>query len=406
MELWNRITGTVRVELTAADPERLLGAIAAQGIPLWDVERPSVLCAAFSLRRVDRGRVAAIAEKGGGKLRILQSDGIFYTLMAWRKRPILIGTVLLLLFASVYVPGRILFVRVEGNQTVPTRLIQETAARLGLGFGVSRRGVRSEQIKNELIGAIEELEWVGVNTGGCVATITVREGEPRPSENRDGICNLVASSDGVIDSISLMKGTLVCEEGQVVREGQLLVSGYADLGICTRAMEAEAEIYALTRREKQSVLPANTLQRGSETASAAKYSLIFGKKRINLYSDSGILPTTCGKMTEEIPLRLPGGWTLPVKLVVERYTQYKTSEADRTESEAAQALERAARNALLGESVAGEILTARTEMQLLADRYVLQGRYECREMIARQEAALDMEGDTKDDPENGERGAG
>lgn len=403
MDLWSRITGTVAVELTGADPEGILGDMARQGIDLWEIKRSSGLVLSFRIQRRALAPVRRIAQKHGGTVRLLGLSGAYYALRAWGKRPVIVGTVLVLLLASMYLPSRILFVNVVGNESVPTRQIRETAARFGLEFGASRRGVRSERIKNELLGAIEELEWVGVNTAGSTATITVRERRPEPEETDGKICNLVSSADGIIESVVLTRGTVLCQPGQAVRSGQMLVSGYSDLGICTRAVEAEAEIYARTLRQETAVLPETTLRRGRETKIWTNYSLVIGKKRINLYSDSGILPPTCGKMTQVIPLRLPGGLTLPAALVVERYTRYETAEVSRGAAEAA--LEEGARRQLLSAMVAGQILSQESTLNAADGRLTLDCRYECREMIARQDEGVYLEGDTKDDPKDSERGA-
>ena len=403
MELWNKITGTITVELTGADIEGLLGILTASGISVWDVKRSSGLVMVLRIRRAALSQVQQIAEKNGAALRLLGLSGAYYAVKSWRKRPLMIVTAISLLLASLYLPNRILFVNVVGNESVPTRLIQETAAQFGLEFGASRRQVRSERIKNELLGAIDELEWVGVNTSGSTAIITVRERQPEPQEEREKICNLVACADGIVESITLTRGTVLCQPGQAVREGQILVSAYSDLGICTRAVEAEAEVYARTLHQKKAVLPENTLRRVSQRDKWTKCSIIIGKKRINLYSDSGILPSTCGKMSEVMPLRLPGGLTLPVALVVERYTEYETAEAPRGEPDTV--LEDASRRQLQSAMVAGQILTEESELMQQNGRWELASRFECREMIARQEVGVNLEGDTEDDPEDSERGA-
>ena len=404
MDLWSRIAGTVTVELTSAEPERILGDIAHNNIEVWDVQRSSSLIMIFRIERRAFVKVQEIVTRAGGTLKKLGLHGVYYRVVLWRKRPVVLGVALLLLLASVYVPGRILFVQVVGNDSVPSRLIMETAAQFGLEFGASRRQVRSERIKNELLGAIEELEWVGVNTSGCTATITVRERKLQPEEAQGKICNVVAAADGIIDSITLTRGMLLCKPGQAVRAGQLLVSGYSDLGICTRAMEAEAEIYALTRHEQRAVLPADTLLRQQQEETKVRYSIVIGKKRINLYSDSGILPSTCGKMTQVIWLRLPGGQTLPAALVIQKFTRYQTQQLNRQEEQVSTMLEDAAERHLLETAVAGQILTQRSQLQLQGNRYEFIGSYECREMIARQDDGVYLEGDTNDDPEDSKRG--
>lgn len=395
MELWDRITGTVTLRLTAADPEGLLDHLTRRGIDLYEVERKDGLELTFRIRAGDLKTVREQAARRGGEVKVLGLAGGYSRIRGWLRRPLVLLTLLFLLAATWVVPSRILFIRVVGNDTVPTRLILETAAGQGLGFGVERAAVRSEALKNQLLGAIDELEWVGVNTSGCVATITVREREPEGQEQAEGMGDIVSAADGIVDSVTLIRGTLLCAPGQAVREGQVLVSGVEDLGIATRIVGAEAEIYAFTSRNVTAVLPENTLARGAQGRSTRKISLQIGKKRINLHSGSGILPMTCGKMTTVKSLTMPGGWELPVKLVIEEYTSWDTGLISRENPEAL--LAQAARRALTESGVACTVLTARQELTQTGERFELQCRCECREMIARLRDAADVEGDTKDD---------
>lgn len=388
MELWNRISGTVRVELTAADTERILAEAAGRGLILHQIQRTDGLKLSFSLARTELGALEEIVKKRSGEIRVLERGGLFYRMKTWGKRPVLLTVLAVLLGASLYLPERILFIQVSGNETVPTRLILETAQEFGLSFGASRRGVRSERIKNELLGAINALEWVGVNTSGSVATIEVRERQEEPEQAEGKICSLVASADGVIESVTIVRGDVLCAPGQVVRKGDILVSGLLDLGICTKALEAEGEIYARTLHESSAVLPAEKTVRLENQTQIKKFSLLVGKKRINLYSDSGILMPTCGKMTRINQLRLPGGFTLPLALIEETYTVCQTESQQRGQQEAEEALTAAMQRHLLQSMVAGSILQTRTRTEVSEQIWKTTASYECREMIARQDEGV------------------
>lgn len=395
MELWNKLAGMVTLELTAANPEQVINRLNAAQIPLWQVRRCSDLTIQLQIARTDRKRVLALAEKSGAGVKLLGLDGIFYAMGRWLRRPLVVVWLVLLTGLTMVLPERVLFVQVQGNSQVPSRLILEAAAQQGLKFGADRRKVRSEQLKNELLGAVEQLQWVGVNTQGCRAIITVRERQPEPEE-REPVCgSLVSAADGIVQEVYLRRGTLLCKPGQAVRAGERLVSGLVELGDTARMTQAQAEIYALTSREIQALCNTRLAQRDTVTGEKVRIALIFGKKRINFYSDSGNLPATCDKITQEIPLRLPGGDTLPVVLVLERILWYDTSNGIRTEEQATQLLQAAAQMQLGQQTVAAVILDSRTTLQSLDAVAALTGRYTCREMIARPGAWDQLEGDTK-----------
>lgn len=384
MDLWCKIGGTVRVELTAADVQPIFRELLRQDITLHALEFPDGIRARFTLASGELEKLAVLVEKKNGALRILSRDGLVYWLRSWTHRPVLLFFLGVLLAASLFLPERILCVQVQGNETVPTRLILEKAEQFGLNFGASRRAVRSERIKNELLGAIDELEWVGVNTAGSLATIEVRERSTQPELEEERPRDLVAVRDGVIDTISVTQGNGKVAPGQAVAKGGILVSGLLDLGICSKTVPAQGEVYARTHHDLTAAAPLNRVQRVRAQDSVIKYSLLVGKKRINFYSDSGILMPTCGKMTMTYQIHLPGGFVLPIALQKESYTRWETAPGHLEQQEGERLLSEAMQRYLNTAMVAGTVLNRQLRMEISDGTWFMTGSYECREMIARQ----------------------
>ena len=211
-----------------------------------------------------------------------------------------------------------MFISTEGNDTVPTKLILEQAENCELKFWTRRRDVRSEQVKNELLEAIPQLQWVGVNTYGCRAVITVRERASYETDVPNGsVSHIVATQDGVVRSCTVTRGCGSCTVGQAVRKGDVLISGYTDCGLTFTAERAEGEIFALTKRSVSIVTPAKCHVQSQTDSIDTRFGLLIGKKRINFYKGSGISGATCDKMYWKYVLTLPGGFALPVALLKE-----------------------------------------------------------------------------------------
>ncbi len=384
MDLWKSLAGMIEVELTSAEPELALGAISASGIELVRVHQKSELTYTFRIIRKDYASIAKLCDKIGKTLKILRKTGLYWTGKYLLRRPVLLAGMVLLLALVFYLPSRVFFVRVEGNVTVPARKILAAAEESGIGFGTSRRRVRSEKVKNALLAAVPELQWAGVNTAGCVATISVRERTDAETEQQEyEVTSIVASRDGYILSGTVTSGNALFQVGQAVKAGQVLVSGYTDCGLCIQATRSEAEIIAETSRSLEAVTPSTRLQRGEITATQKNYSLLLGKKRINLWKDSGILPPGCGRMYMEYYVTLPGGFQLPAALCVETFTTYETFRSEILQVEAEEALSDYAGSYLSQQMVAGSILS-RSETASLEDGiYRMDGQYVCAEMIGR-----------------------
>ena len=226
MGLYESICGSVDIEIICASPADTLTAVNEAGIIMSNIAIASEISIQATINRLNLQYLTAIIQSRSEKIRILKYSGIFWVLQRIKKRPVLLFGIVLFLLLSFYLPTRVLFVSVDGNNTISERLIVEKAADCGIGFGASRRKVRSEKMKNSLLSAIPELRWAGINTRGCVAVISVLERTGQDNLKKPmGLNSVVAAVDGVICEITSVKGNPLCKVGQAVKKGQLLVSG-------------------------------------------------------------------------------------------------------------------------------------------------------------------------------------
>lgn len=384
MNLYHSLTGMMAVEFTSADPEKALEVFSQENIRLFHLQKHSELSYSFTILRTDWKRLSRLCEKRGERLKVTGRMGLFWLGKAASCRPVLLGGFAVLFACALYFPSRIFFVRVEGNVTVPSRQILAAAEESGIRFGASRRKVRSEKVKNSLLSALPELQWAGVNTAGCIATVSVRERTDQkllPEET--DVCSIVAARDGYILSGTVTRGDGLFHVGQTVREGDVLISGYTDYGICIRATHAEGEIFAQTNRTLEAVTPSRWRMPVAQTGVKRKWSLLIGKKRINFGKYSGISHGSCGRIYEEFHVTLPGGFRLPLALCLETFPQYEFEEVSLLPEQAREALSAYSADYLREQMVAGSILQTVQTFTEDDGVYRMTGRYVCQEMIGR-----------------------
>lgn len=381
MGLFHSLYGMVHIELVSADLSGLLSTISEKNIYIDRIQSVDEMTVRANLLRSHFKEIKSLAERRGDKVTVIEKRGIYWQGKRLTTRPVLLSGLILLLIFALFLPSRIFFVVVKGNSAVPSKLIIEAADECGISMFASRRKVRSEKVKNALLEKIPELQWVGVNTAGCVATISVSEKTvvDQPHEKSGKICSIVASRDGVIQEFTVLRGNQLCQVGQVVKAGQTLISGYTDCGIMIKATRAEGEIYAQTLREMQVLTPVITQKRAGQVTQKKKISLLFGKKLIKLYKDSGISDTSCVKIYEEFKLTLPGGFQFPVSLIRETITDYQYLEDIQTDD-----YDWLIDDTILylqSQIVAGQILTQDVQTDIADDICYLYGKFSCLEMI-------------------------
>lgn len=379
-----RFGADIRLRVTSSDINRFLRSANEQGIHMHSVRYMDDLTVTFTVSRQDVNRISVIASKRGDELVLSGKQGFAWHFGTLAKRPVLVLGVSVLLFLICWLPQMVLFVEVEGNETIPSKEILEQAASCGIRFGASRRTVRSERMKNRLLQALPGLQWAGINTYGCRAVISVEEQSAlQPEIRTNEVSSIVAVRDGIIESCTVTKGNGLCQPGQAVSKGEILISGLTDCGITVKATSAEGEVFATTQHQITVVTPLDYTQKGAVVREERKYGLRIGKKHIFFCKDSGISYAGCDKMYKEYCLSLPGGFRLPVAWIVEEYCFRDGSDISTSASDAFAVAESFAESYLRSTMISGRVLSFQTSQEQVGDLCVLRGEYACSEMIGR-----------------------
>lgn len=386
MKQKHSIRDRVRVQVVSADIWQSIRVLNEHSIPVFHVQQTDELTYSFQIPRKHDKALRTLLNKRGDRVSLLQKNMVYSLRQSLRKRPVLYSGILLFLVLSLILPGRLLAIQVEGNSRIPARKIREAAEEIGISLFSPCVQVRSEKMKNALLTAIPELQWAGINTYGSRAVISVRERAQAEGKISDPkiVSSIVAVRDGIVQSATAERGTIQCQPGQAVKAGQVLISGYTDCGLSIQAERAQGEVYGQTLRTIQAVTPSECLTRGETQRVGHSWGIIIGKKRINLWKDSGIWDSTCGRISREYPLVLPGGFTMPVSLVWDTYIQTSMEAKTLDESTAREELTKDSRNDLCSQMIAGTICHADEVMQTKPGLYLLSGQYICTEMIGRE----------------------
>lgn len=383
MGLFHSLHGILDLEFVTADVSALLTKLNEENISINNLRLIDDLTIRVSVLRSDYKRLLDVAKRRGDKLTVIGKKGIFWRYRRLTERPIIVTAIAVVCILTLFLQNRILIVNVQGNSTVPSKRIIECADQCGISIFASRRRVRSEKVKNALLESIPELQWVGVNTAGCVATIHITEKTVQEdSKNKGVISSIVALRDGVILDCTVLQGNQLCQVGQAVKAGETLVSGYTDCGIFIKSTKSVAEIYGQTLRQLEMISPSVMKKREEPTDQKTNYGILFGKKLIKLYKGSGISDTTCVKIYDEIQLTLPGGYVLPISLIRETISEY--SLADGIRSEDSRWLIDKATQYLQSQMIAGKIYNQKIQTTQYDDFITLSGAFDCVELIGKE----------------------
>lgn len=353
--LINYFRGFVTVTVWGAFPERLLNLCAQNRLGFWGLEWVDETEFRFTVPFPAYPRLEKLARKAMCELRAPRRAGLPPLVLGLRRRWGFLAGTGLCLFTLCFLSRVVLTVDVEGNETVSTAVILNELSRLGLRPGAYGPALEEHEIANAALIELEDLSFLSVNVYGCRAQVQVKEAEKPPERPDASIpADLVSVAGGIVTQVTATAGQPLVQEGDLVVEGDVLVTGFMDLpeigyseaDAGMYVVRASGQVWARTWRTLRAQIPLTAQVKDYTGASQTRYALEFFGRRVNFYQNSGISYGRYDKIVETKSLTLPGGGTLPVSLIRETAREYGTAPVELDRDSAAALLERDLRGEL------------------------------------------------------------
>ena len=269
---------------------------------------------------------------------VIDIKGIIPDLKRSFRRPGLYIGAALLAGALILSDSIIWDVRFSPGGSENVERIEKVTAESGLVSGAFKSGVDKDHTENLVMLKCPDVSYVNINLSGGVATVVTDERlnftKPKDTEKTD----LCASEDGYIIRYETYAGRTVCEKGQTVKRGDVLISGtYDTFHHGTVTVKAKGRVYALVKR--------SFLCECDDTVTEKIYTgKQYVKRTLTLFShqfgkDGGYDPERYEQSSDEQTVTVFNLVDLPLKVSTKTYREYDTVQRKISEDEAEKTLE-------------------------------------------------------------------
>lgn len=250
------LKGYVSFTVIGAFAERFLNLVTRAGISIWNISRKGEVITACTVAR-DYKRLRTPAKKSGIRLRLNNRYGFPFHARKYRKRA---G---LLLGAAIFI-GFILFmsqfiwtIEIFGNVQVSRFEILKALESEGIKVGGYKNNIDVPMAKQRLLLVLNDLSWITINLSGTTAVVEVKERTKEPKmESIDKPCNIIAAKSGQILKMEVSDGTAMVKKGDVVKAGDILVSGIIEDKFANHAFKhAGAKVIAQIQEHRKYNVP-------------------------------------------------------------------------------------------------------------------------------------------------------
>lgn len=388
------LSGYVRIRVEGYFLERFLNLSLNKSINVWHIEKASegVLYANVSIRSFKK--LKKIAQKTGVRVHIVEKKGLpFYTVKYDKRYGIAVGVLAFFIIIAV------MSLFVWDIDVIPSEHLNEAEIRTqlennGFHIGVFTPWVDTERICSQIVIDNDELVWCGISIDGSRATVEVKERRERiPILDEGTPCDVVASRTGVVDSVLAYNGQSVCQPGDAVEAGDLLISGVHESEVTgTTYLHARGKVMATTYREIDVEQPLYQQTRTKTGEHKSHYTLRFLNFRLNLYRNDSIPYQEYDKIEEENLLQIGSFLVLPIGVESVRYEQVQVDQVPLSEEEAYELASQTLSQKeleIFGTDIS--VLSAKVEYSVEGDVLKMKGIYTCSEDIAFEREIVEMQ---------------
>lgn len=274
-------------------------------------------------------------------------------------------------------------IEIEGNSNMSDDEIIEELQASGFKLGTYIPKVNYDELHNKILLKSKKLSWISINIIGNVARVKVSEKQNVQGDKQPLYTNVVAKSDGYIASISVIEGKKVVSIGDVVKKGELLISGVIksqSQGV--RYEYAQGEIKAYVNKEITVKIPFNSTKKvytGKATKEKYYKILDFPLNFLIKYRNPGLIYDTIEKKEQ---LHIFGVSQIPIEIITKTRYEYTIEDVSYSVSEAVDLAFIELRTRLDRELMNSELISKTVETDYDSDYFYIRCKLYCLEDIA------------------------
>ena len=313
------LLGSVKFEVAGEAPWRFFTRAAKLGYSLWGIAPKAKGAVKAYARLRALPELQKLAAECDCTLQVEEKIGLQVALeRLWARKGLVVGLVLAVLLYG-QLGSRVWNITVHGCEAYTPEEVLAAARACGVYCGAKKSSFDPRMAADSMMLHLPGLSWLSLNTRDCFVEIELREAVPKPErEEKEGFSIVSAARAGQVVSCRAMAGKLLVQPGQVVEEGQMLVTGLQETAAGEPLfVNARAVILARTWRVWEETLPVTVEETVATGEEKTRRSLQLFTLQLPL--DFAASPLAPGEITRTAePLTLLGV-ELPVALHTEHW---------------------------------------------------------------------------------------
>lgn len=281
-KLLDFLFGTALISFEKSDRERAINLLHANMIYIKELNIDKGDFFTLCISRKSCAKVERLLDKSGIKVYSIIRRGLPFIINKYKKRYGIFLGIILFCFL-VWFSGQFVWeIEFSGNEMISDSVVEKQLLDVGFGVGSFIPKADLYTICNEFIIHSDDFSFISVNLEGTKANVELRERKKRDEKKEYNASNLVAKYGGIIENTTVYSGQLVVKKEDVVKAGDLLVSGFCEMENGFEIVKSSGSVYAYVTRNFEVEIPYSSQKKVYTGNLQKKVDIIFFGQRLTL----------------------------------------------------------------------------------------------------------------------------
>lgn len=225
VKLMNWFRGYLYVKIHGVSPERFINLCCNKKIFIWDLKQVDEEYR-FHITIKNYKKLKPIARKTGLVPKIIKKIGFPFFVYRHKKRKIFFAGALLCILLIYIMSLYIWDITIVGGSKYTTDAMVKFLNKNTVHTGMMIKKVDCQKIEETIRLTYNDIGWVSAEVRGTRLIIKITETNmPTPAKVAVDPSHMVATKDAIVEKIITRSGTPLVRPGDVVKKGDILVSG-------------------------------------------------------------------------------------------------------------------------------------------------------------------------------------
>ncbi len=379
-KLFYWLRGVLIIQIGGIAPERFINLCCNRSINIWDLKKTGDHYQ-FHIMATNYRKLKPIARKTKILPKIIRKSGMPFFLHRYRKRKVFFLGVFLCLVLIYFLSLYIWDISFLGYRKYTPEALTKFLNENNIYTGNRKSKVNCQEIEEKIRLAYHDIGWVSAEIKGTRLIIKIKETNmPISATKATKPSHMVATKDAIIKSIITRSGTPAVSEGDIVKKGDILVSGIINIMgdfeeiLGKEAVIADADIRCKTYYDYKNIFSMNYERKHYSGREKKGYYLLAFRNKLFLYNPRNSY-TMYDIIVDEKKLHFTNSFFLPFsvgRIITREYSVEKLLYTEEEASEIAAARLERYINKLIEKDVL--LIENNVRITMKDNRCIAQGR--------------------------------